>query len=35
MISSMSQSGTFIPQEVLQTNLIEKDIKKIKKEIHN
>ena len=35
MISSMSQSGTFIPQEVLQTNLKEKDIKKIQKEIHN
>ena len=31
MISSMSQSGTFIPQEVLN----EKDIKKVQKEIHN
>ena len=31
MILSMSQSGTFIPQEVLY----KKDIKKIKKEIHN
>ena len=31
----MSQSGTFILQEVLQTNLNEKDIKKIQKEIRN
>ena len=35
MIPSMSQSGTFIPQEVLQTNLNEKDIKKIQKETRN
>ena len=35
MISSMSQSGTFIPQEVLQSNLNEKDIKKVQKEIRN
>ena len=35
MISSMSQSGTFIPQEALQTNLIEKGIKKIQKENRN
>ena len=28
MISSMSQSGTFIPQEIPQTKLNEKDLKK-------
>ena len=28
----MSQSGTFIPQEILQTNLNEKDIKKIQRD---
>ena len=31
----MSQSGTFIPQEVLQTNLNEKDTKKMQRETHN
>ena len=31
MISSMSQLGTYIPQEVLH----KKDIKKMQKEIHN